>query len=106
MFTGLVSEMGTVAEVTRRDGGARVRIAAPLASSLEGGDSVLVNGVCLTAASVDHDRFEADISPETARRTSLDALEAGERVNLELGLRPHDRLGRSPGEGPLGGGPR
>jgi riboflavin synthase len=93
MFTGLVSEIGTVAEVTRRDGGARVRIAAPLASSLEGGDSVLVNGVCLTAASVGDDGFEADISPETARRTSLAALEAGEPVNLELALRPHDRLG-------------
>jgi riboflavin synthase len=66
---------------------------SPLASSLADGDSVLVNGVCLTATGVDGGSFEADLSPETLHRTSLGDVEAGERVNLEPALRATDRLG-------------
>jgi riboflavin synthase len=93
MFTGLVQEVGTVASVTSTDGGARLRLNAPLAAGLERGDSVLVNGVCLTATSVNSGAFEADLSPETLSRSTLGALAAGDRVNLELPLRASDRLG-------------
>jgi riboflavin synthase len=93
MFTGLVQEIGTVAAVAPLDGGARIQVSAPLAAELAPGDSVLVNGVCLTASDVDGDRFEADLSPETVRRSALERLAAGDRVNLELALRVGDRLG-------------
>jgi riboflavin synthase len=93
MFTGLVQEVGTVSSLTSADGGARLRVSAPLAAALGRGDSVLVNGVCLTAARVNGGDFEADLSPETLRRSSLGELGAGDRVNLELPLRAADRLG-------------
>jgi riboflavin synthase len=93
MFTGLVQEVGTVSSVRSTDGGVRLRVSAPLAAALERGDSVLVNGVCLTAASVNAGDFEADLSPETLRRSSLGGLDAGDRVNLELPLRADERLG-------------
>jgi riboflavin synthase len=93
MFTGLVQEVGTVTAVTPVDRGARIQVSAPLAAELTPGDSVLVNGVCLTASDVDRDRFEADLSSETVRRSALERLAAGDRVNLELPLRVGDRLG-------------
>ena len=93
MFTGLVQEMGAVVALVRREGGARVRVEAPLAAAIDEGASVLVNGVCLTATGVGEGAFEADVSPETLRRTALADLEQGERVNLELPLRAQDRLG-------------
>jgi riboflavin synthase len=93
VFTGLVQEVGTVASVRSTDDGARLRLSAPLAAGLERGDSVLVNGVCLTATSVNAGAFEADLSPETLSRSTLGALAAGNRVNLELPLRASDRLG-------------
>jgi riboflavin synthase len=93
MFTGLVQEVGMVSSVRSADGGARLQVSAPLAAALERGDSVLVNGVCLTAADANAGAFEADLSPETLRRSSLGELGAGDRVNLELPLRANDRLG-------------
>jgi riboflavin synthase len=93
MFTGLVEEVGTIESLSREGDGARLRVAAPLTSSLTDGDSVLLNGVCLTATAVSDGAFEADLSPETLRRSALATLEHGERVNLELALRVGDRLG-------------
>jgi riboflavin synthase len=89
MFTGLVQALGTVAAV---DGG-RLVVQARLAGELREGDSVAVNGVCLTATEVEPERFAADVMQETLRRSSLGALEPGAQVNLELPLRASDRLG-------------
>jgi riboflavin synthase len=93
VFTGLVQELGSVAEVASRDGATRIRVEAALAADLREGDSVAVNGVCLTAVEPGPAGFEADLSPETVARTSLGWLAPGEQVNLELPLRPADRLG-------------
>ena len=93
MFTGLVSELGTVGGVERSGAGARITVDAGLSSELREGDTVAVNGVCLTAAAVGDGSFGADVMAETLRRSSLDGIEAGARVNLELPLRPADRLG-------------
>jgi len=93
VFTGIVQELGNVVEVVPHDGGARIRVSASLTAGLSEGDSVAVNGVCLTAVDPGEDRFEADLSSETVARSSLGTLEQGEPVNLELPLRPTDRLG-------------
>ncbi len=93
MFTGLVQELGTVTAVRRTADGARLTIAGGLARELAEGDSVAVNGVCLTATDVDGERFAADVMAETLRRSSLRAAGEGARVNLELPLRAADRLG-------------
>jgi riboflavin synthase len=96
MFTGLVQAVGQVVAVERTADGVRLAIAAPLAAELAQGDSVAVNGVCLTAVEPEPGppaRFAADVMHETLRRSSLAAAAPGARVNLELPLRPHDRLG-------------
>lgn len=93
MFTGIVKELGRVAEVESSDDGARLRIGAALASELSEGDSVSVNGACLTATAVSQDAFEADVMHQTLELTTLGHLEAGSSVNLELPLRAADRLG-------------
>jgi len=93
MFTGLVQALGTVDAVEQTDDGVRVTIAAPLAAELKPGDSVAVNGVCLTAVDPTPERFAADVMRETLRRSSLAAAAPGMHVNLELPLRAHDRLG-------------
>jgi riboflavin synthase len=93
LFTGLVQQLGAVASAVRSGEGARIEVKAPLAAELTDGDSVLVNGVCLTAVDVGTDGFQADLSPETLRRSALGDLESGGRVNLELPLRVQDRLG-------------
>ena len=93
MFTGLVQELGTVADVERTPDGARLTIAGALAAELEEGDSVAVNGVCLPATAVDGGRFRADVMEETLRRSSLAGAREGTPVNLELPLRASDRLG-------------
>jgi riboflavin synthase len=87
MFTGLVQELGTVEETA--DGRLSIRAALSLAP----GDSVAVNGVCLTATRVNGGAFTADVMAETLRRSALGRLGAGDRVNLELPLRPSDRIG-------------
>jgi len=93
MFTGLVADLGTVAALTTRGDGARLRIETRLAGELSPGDSVAVNGVCLTAVEPDAGSFAADLVAETLSRSSLGDLQPGERVNLELPLRAADRLG-------------
>ena len=89
MFTGLVQTTGTVASLA--DGRLSVHAQAPL--ELAEGDSVAVNGVCLTATAVQNGGFHADVMPETLRRTGLGALGEGDAVNLELALRAGDPLG-------------
>jgi riboflavin synthase len=94
MFTGLVAAKGKVVSVDDESDGVRLTIAAEsLASELSEGDSVAVNGVCLTATAVEGSRFGADVMAETLRRSSLHPLAAGDEVNLELPLRASDRLG-------------
>jgi len=93
VFTGLVADLGTVEDVKRTEAGARLTIAAALAGELHPGDSVAVNGVCLTATVVRDHRFLADAMNETLARSALGALAPGDRVNLELPLRASDRLG-------------
>jgi riboflavin synthase len=93
MFTGIVKELGRVETVDASDDGARLRIGAQLASELSEGDSVAVNGACLTATSVRDGAFEADVMHQTLSLTTLGELEASSPVNLELPLRATDRLG-------------
>ena len=93
MFTGLVTEVGEVERVDASSAGSRVRVRAALTAELRPGDSVAVDGACLTAAAVNGDCFEADVMAQTLSVTSLGALAAGDRVNLELPLRVSDRLG-------------
>ena len=93
MFTGLVEDLGTVAGVDATTDGVRLASRSPLAREMGEGDSVAVNGVCLTATGVDGDRFGADVMNESLRRSSLGEIEAGSQVNLELPLRADARLG-------------
>jgi riboflavin synthase len=93
MFTGIVQELGHVAGVERNGDGLRLRIDAGLADELAAGDSVAVSGVCLTAVDPADGTFTADLSPETVARSSLGSLAEGDPVNLELPLRPADRMG-------------
>ena len=93
VFTGLVADLGTVASVDATSDGVRLSIESGLAGELREGDSVAVNGVCLTAVGLCGTRFGADAMHETLRRTSLGDLQAGDRVNLELAVRADDRLG-------------
>jgi riboflavin synthase len=91
MFTGLVQDLGTITAVDAGDAGVRLTVATPL--ELSEGDSIAVNGVCLTAVTLDDGSFTADVMHETLRRSSLAGLAPGDRVNLELPLRAADRLG-------------
>ena len=93
MFTGIIKELGEVAAVESSPDGMRLRIRAELAAELGEGDSVAVDGACLTATSVTGDAFDADVMHQTLERTTLGGLEPGSRVNLELPLRASDRLG-------------
>ncbi len=93
MFTGLIADVGSVAAVERHDDGAMLQIESALASELQRGASVAVNGVCLTASEVGEQGFRAHAMNETLRRSSLGQLHPGARVNLELPLRAGDRLG-------------
>jgi riboflavin synthase len=93
MFTGLVAGMGNVESVEPDGDGVRLGVATPLGAELAPGDSVAVNGVCLTAVEPSADGFRADVMAETLRRSSLGPLGAGDAVNLELPLRASDRLG-------------
>jgi riboflavin synthase len=93
MFTGLVSELGVISSFERDGQGAQLEVATALAGELGEGDSVAVNGVCLTATVVGPGVFRAQAMRATLQRTALDALQVGSRVNLELPLRAEDRLG-------------
>ena len=93
MFTGLVQAVGRVSAIDRSSDGARVTIETPLVAELRAGDSIAVNGVCLSAAALDDGAFAADAMNETLARSSLGDLAPGSEVNLELPLRATDRLG-------------
>ena len=93
MFTGLIGEVGHVAAVRRADDGMRLAVRGELAAELAEGDSVAVNGVCLTATGIGEGAFEADVMAETLARSALAGLDGGAQVNLELPLRAADRLG-------------
>jgi len=94
MFTGIIEVIGTVQEFSRQGDGARVHIGAgPLAEGLRLGESIAVEGACLTVTALRGNGFAADLSVETLKRTTLGRLRAGARVNLERPLRLGDRLG-------------
>jgi riboflavin synthase len=93
MFTGLVQDLGTVTAVDATDDGVRLAVRTGLAAELSLGDSVAVNGVCLTATAVEGEGFSADVMHETLRRSSLAEVAGGTQVNLELSVRASDRLG-------------
>jgi riboflavin synthase len=93
MFTGLVQDVGTIEAKEASPDGARLRIATPLGAEIAPGDSVAVNGVCLTAVEADPGSFSAEAMNQTLRVSSLGPLAEGDRVNLELAVRPADRLG-------------
>jgi riboflavin synthase len=94
MFTGLIREVGRVAAVEGGDAGVRLEIVAPLTSGDAAlGDSVSINGVCLTVVAVEGDRLAFDAVPETLSRSSLGRLAPGSSVNLEPALRAGDALG-------------
>jgi riboflavin synthase len=93
VFTGIIREVGTVEVVDRTSDGARLRVGAGIAGGLGAGDSVSVNGVCLTVASPGTDAFEADVMNQTLSVTTLGSLEAGAQVNLEPALRAGEPLG-------------
>jgi riboflavin synthase len=93
VFTGLIQDVGTVESVDSGSDGARLRIATSLGSEVALGDSVAVNGVCLTATAADPGGFEAEAMNQTLKVTSLGELDAGGPVNLELAMKASDRLG-------------
>lgn len=93
MFTGLVEAVGELVERTSTSGGCRLRIATSLAPELAPGDSLAVNGVCLTVVLAAGREVHADVGPETIRVTTLGTVPSGSRVNLERPLRADSRLG-------------
>ena len=94
MFTGIVEEIGRVESLADAEGGYRLRVAAQkVVGDLKLGDSVAVNGACLTVTHFDRRSFAVGLSPETLRRTNLGQLKPGDPVNLERALRPTDRMG-------------
>jgi len=94
MFTGIIEESGSIAGLEKRNDGALIKIAAKIVTenSIEG-DSIAVNGVCLTALNISKNGFSADVSNETLQRSTLNSLAVGTRVNLERAVTPNTRLG-------------
>jgi riboflavin synthase len=93
MFTGIVETLGTVDSIQSTGHSSRLVLRASILDDIVGGDSVAVNGVCLTATAVSDGSFAADVMAETLRRTSLGSLEAGDPVNLERAVTASTRLG-------------
>ena len=94
MFTGLVEETGKILALERSQGGARLRLrAASISQDVRLGDSIAVNGCCLTVAAHEGDALAFDLLDETLARTNLGALQPGASVNLERALAAHARLG-------------
>ena len=93
MFTGLVQDLGTVTAVDANADGVTLGVRTRLAGEIAEGDSVAVNGVCLTATAIADGQFSAEVMHETLRRSSLAEAARGSGVNLELALRASDRLG-------------
>jgi riboflavin synthase len=93
MFTGLIEDIGRIESLESGSEGARLRIETRLAAEIAGGDSVALNGVCLTATAIDADGFETEAMNQTLNVTALAGLGAGDSVNLELAMKASDRLG-------------
>ena len=94
MFTGIIEELGQIAALEKHSDGAKIKIAARIVTNeTKEGDSVAVNGVCLTALDVRPDGFTADVSQETLDKSTLGRLKTGTRVNLERAVTPQTRLG-------------
>src|SRR6267154_5002268 len=94
MFTGIIEELGRIREVEKRGEDARIIIEArTVTADSSDGDSISVNGVCLTALGVQPDSFAADVSKETLLRSTLGSLSGGSAVNLERAVTPATRLG-------------
>jgi len=93
MFTGLIADVGRVEAIDTDAEGARLRVATSLVGEIEPGDSVAVDGTCLTAAGVDAGGFAVEAMNQTLSATALGGAEVGDRVNLELAVRASDRLG-------------
>ena len=93
LFTGLVQDLGTVTDVDATGDGVTLGVRTRLAGELAEGDSIAVDGVCLTATAIADGLFRAEVMHETLRRSSLAAAAQGSGVNLELPVRPSDRLG-------------
>ncbi len=94
MFTGIIEELGKIVLLEKRADGARIKIAAQVVTENTGeGDSIAVNGICLTALNISKDSFAADVSGETLRRSTLGKLNVGSKVNLERAVTPATRLG-------------
>lgn len=94
MFTGIIEELGTVGSLVANDGGARMVVAASVVTSgSTEGDSIAVNGVCLTARDIKSNSFAADLSQETLDRSTIGNLKVASRVNLERAVTPATRLG-------------
>lgn len=94
MFTGLILEMGEISSFKKRSGGAILSLKAnEVASTAKKGDSISVNGVCLTVVSKNNNTLSFDLSEETLRCTNLGSLKTGDIVNLEPSLRPDSKIG-------------
>ena len=93
MFTGIVEETGTILSYSVSGQSVVLRIGCSFAGELEDGESVAVNGICLTVTQKDSASFSADVTPETYRRTSLSAIENGSVVNLERAMKADGRFG-------------
>jgi len=93
LFTGLVQDLGKVVAVDADGDGVTLAVRTRLAGEIAAGDSVAVNGVCLTATAISDGQFRAEVMHETLRRSSLKEAARGAEVNLELALRASDRLG-------------
>lgn len=93
MFTGLIEAVGKIEAQKKRENGLSLSIAAAFSKDLNLGESVAVNGVCLTVTQYDEKTFDVDVIPESLRCTSLSQLKAGDPVNLERALKVGDRLG-------------
>ena len=94
MFTGLIQAVGQVSSIERQESSARLEISSKeIASEIAQGDSVSVNGVCLTVVSFDESEFTVDVMVQTLNLTSTGSLKVGSAVNLELATRTADRLG-------------
>jgi riboflavin synthase len=93
VFTGLIEDVGTVESIDRTADGARLRIASRLGPELALGDSIAVDGCCLTATAIDENGFEIEAMNQTLQVTALDSTREGSRVNLELAMKAGDRLG-------------
>ena len=94
MFTGIIEELGSIQSLQTRSGGAYLKIAAKIVTeNTNEGDSIAVNGVCLTAIDITADSFGANVSQETLNRSTIGDLKTGSKVNLERAVTPETRLG-------------